>query len=54
MLVDTWDADADAEPGLELYGSDLSQLVLEVRTDPPGQVRFVDLFRSMTAPDVFF
>ena len=46
--------EAGAKPGLELYGSDLSQLVLPVRMNPPGQVRFVHLFRSMTAPDVFF
>jgi hypothetical protein len=46
--------DAGAKPGLELYGSDLSQLVrLPVRTSPPGQARFIDLFQSMTAPGVF-
>jgi len=46
--------DAGAKPGLDLYGSEPSQLVaLPVRTDPSGQVRFGDLFRSMTAPGVF-
>jgi hypothetical protein len=37
--------DAGAKPGLDLYGSDLSQLVvLPVRTDPPGQVRLEIFF----------